>query len=128
MGADGALSQVVHITENKMARDYKRENKIYKSKPEQIERRVERNKARRHAIKEGKAKVGDGTSVEHIKPLSKGGSNSPKNTKIVSFADNSSFDRNSDKSVRKNTPGIFKKKKAKLKAGGLVDRQYLKGK
>ena len=111
-----------------MVRDYKRENEIYKSKPEQIERRVERNKARRRAIKAGKATVGDGTSVEHIKPLSKGGSSSPKNTKIVSFADNSSFDRNSDKSVRTNTPGIFKKKKVKLKAGGIVDRQYLKGK
>ena len=35
------------------------------------------------------------------------------NTKIVSFADNSSYDRNSDKSVRKNTPGIFLKKKKK---------------
>ena len=49
----------------------------------------------------------------NIKPLSKGGKNTAKNTKIVSFADNSSFDRNSDKSVRKNTPGIFKKKTTK---------------
>lgn len=111
-----------------MARNYKRENEIYKSKPEQIEARVKRNKLRRRAIKDGRAKVGDGTSVEHIKPLSKGGSNTPKNTKIVSFADNSSYDRNSDKSVRKNTPGIYKKKKVKLKAGGIIDRQYLKGK
>jgi predicted transcriptional regulator len=93
-----------------MARDYKKENE-YKAKPEQIKMRVERNKARRAAIKAGKAKVGDGTSVEHIKPLSKGGKSTPKNTKLVSFADNSSYDRNSDKSVRVNTPGIFKKKK-----------------
>ena len=92
-----------------MARDYKKEN-IYKSKPDQIKKRVLRNKARRQAIKEGKAKVGDGTSVEHKKPLSKGGTNSKSNLKIVSFEDNSSFDRNSDKSVRRNTPGIFKKK------------------
>ena len=77
--------------------------------------RVERNKARRQAIKTGKAKVGDGTSVEHIKPLSKGGKSTLSNTKIVSFADNSSYDRNSDKSVRKNTPGIFKKKKTQPK-------------
>ena len=93
-----------------MARDYKKEN-IYKSKPDQIKKRVLRNKARRQAIKDGKAKVGDGTSVEHKKPLSKGGTNSKSNLKIVSFEDNSSFDRNSDKSVRRNTPGIFKKKK-----------------
>ena len=97
-----------------MARDYKKENE-YKSTPDQIKKRVARNKARQQAIKEGKASVGDGTSVEHIKPLSKGGKNTAKNTKIVSFADNSSFDRNSDKSVRKNTPGIFKKKTAKKK-------------
>ena len=97
-----------------MARDYKKEN-LYKAKPDQIKKRVLRNKARQQAIKEGKASVGDGTSVEHIKPLSKGGKNTAKNTKIVSFADNSSYDRNSDKSVRKNTPGIFKKKTAKKK-------------
>ena len=100
----------------KKKRDYIRENKIYKSKPEQIKLRSARNKARRQAIKEGRAKVGDGTSVEHIKPLSKGGKNTRKNTKIVSFADNSSFDRNSDRSVRKNTPGIFLKKKKKKTA------------
>jgi|TARA_R100001460_G_scaffold3276_1_gene9966 hypothetical protein len=100
----------------KKKRDYKRENEIYKSKPEQIKLRSARNKARRQAIKEGRAKVGDGTSVEHIKPLSKGGKNTRKNTKIVSFADNSSFDRNSDRSVRKNTPGIFLKKKKKKTA------------
>ena len=100
----------------KKKRDYIRENKIYKSKPEQIKLRSARNKARRQAIKEGRAKVGDGTSVEHIKPLSKGGKNTRKNTKVVSFADNSSFDRNSDRSVRKNTPGIFLKKKKKKTA------------
>ena len=89
-----------------MARDYKKENK-YKARPDQIDKRVKRNKARRLAIKEGRAKVG--------KPLSKGGKNTRKNTKIVSFADNSSFDRNSDKSVHKNTPGIYKKKSVKKK-------------
>ena len=70
-----------------MPRDYQKENK-YKAKPEQIKLRGIRNKARLAAIKSGKAKVGDGTSVEHIKPLSKGG---------------------------KNTPGIFKKKTTKKK-------------
>ena len=97
----------------KKKRNYKRENEIYKSKPAQIKARVQRNKVRKAAIKSGKAKVGDGTSIEHKKPISKGGTNRPGNLKVVSFADNSSFDRNSDKSVRKNTPGIFKKKTAK---------------
>ena len=36
--------------------------------------RAARNKARRKAIREGRAKVGDNTAVDHIKPLSKGGS------------------------------------------------------
>ena len=95
-----------------MPRDYKKEN-LYKSKPDQIKKRVLRNKARRQAIKDGKAKVGDGTSVEHVKPLSKGGTNGKSNLKIVSRSDNASFDRNSDKSVRRNTPGIYRKKKTK---------------
>lgn len=40
-----------------MARDYKRENKNYKSKPDQIKMRVQRNKARRHAIKADRKSV-----------------------------------------------------------------------
>ena len=94
-----------------MPRDYKKEYKTYQGTAEQKKNRAARNKVRRQAIRDGKAKVGDGTSVEHVKPLSKGGTNSKSNLKIVSFEDNSSFDRNSDKSVRRNTPGIFKKKK-----------------
>tara|TARA_R110002051_G_scaffold306018_1_gene376369 strand:- start:799 stop:1170 length:372 start_codon:yes stop_codon:yes gene_type:complete len=113
MSQDKTKKKTVKKKTVKKKRNYKRENEIYKSKPDQIKLRSARNKARRQAIKEGRAKVGDGTSVEHITPLSKGGKNTRKNTKIVSFADNSSYDRNSDKSVRKNTPGIFLKKKKK---------------
>jgi hypothetical protein len=76
-------------------RDYKRENKEYNSKPEVIKKRVQRNKARQDAIKDGKAKVGDGTSVDHIKPLSKGGSNSKSNLRVVKAEENYSFRRNS---------------------------------
>jgi|TARA_R110000796_G_C14282429_1_gene402848 hypothetical protein len=90
-------------------RDYKKENE-YKSKPEQIRLRGIRNKAREAAIKAGKAKVGDGTSVDHIKPLSKGGSEKANNTRLISFAKNSSFQRNADSSVKKNTIGANKKR------------------
>jgi hypothetical protein len=47
---------------------------------ERRDNRVARNRARREAIREGRAKVGDGTVQNHVKPLSKGG---PKNGKTV---------------------------------------------
>ena len=91
-----------------MARDYKRENELYKSKPEQIAKRVARNKARRMMEKLGKVHKGDGKAVDHIKPLSKGGANTLSNMRVRSYNSNSSFPRNSDNSLRRNVP---KKKK-----------------
>jgi len=86
------------------ARDYQRENELYKSKPEQIKLRVARNKARREAIKAGRVEKGDGKEIDHIVPLSKGGSNTKSNTRIRSKSKNSSFSRNSDNSVKRNVP------------------------
>jgi hypothetical protein len=40
--------------------------------------RAERNRARRKAIREGRAKVGDGTVVDHKTPISKGGGKNSK--------------------------------------------------
>ena len=48
-----------------MARNYAQEYANYHSRPEQIKRRSSRNKARRLAIKAGKAKVGDGKDIHH---------------------------------------------------------------
>lgn len=75
-------------------RDYAQENK-YKSTPEQIHARVERNKARRTLMAEGKVHKGDGKEVDHTKPLSTGGSNSRSNLRVVSASANDSFRRNS---------------------------------
>lgn len=75
-------------------RDYQQENK-YKSTPEQIHKRVLRNKARRQALAKGLVHKGDNKEVDHVKPLSKGGSNSPTNLRIVSASANDSFRRNS---------------------------------
>ena len=47
--------------------------KAYNAKPENVKKRVENNAARREAIKEGRAHVGDGKDVDHIKPLENGG-------------------------------------------------------
>jgi hypothetical protein len=56
--------------------------------PAEVEKRVARNKARRHAIADGKVKVGDGLQIDHIKPLSKGGSTKDSNTRVVSTKKN----------------------------------------
>ena len=84
-----------------MARDYKRENKVTKSKPKNIKKRVERNAARRMLERLGLVKKGDGKHVDHKKPLSKGGSNKRKNLRVKGGKKNSSFARNPDKSIKK---------------------------
>ena len=61
-------------------RDYKKEYQNYHSKPKQRKNRSLRNQARR---KMG-LKVGDPREVDHKKPLSKGGSNSKSNLRVVS--------------------------------------------
>jgi|TARA_R110002167_G_scaffold234309_1_gene439543 hypothetical protein len=73
----------------------------YNRRPEIQARRVLQNKARRHAIKAGKASVGDGKDVHHIKMLAKGGSGKDSNTKVV--------DRKTNRGWRKANPGMYKK-------------------
>lgn len=75
-------------------RDYQQENK-YKSQPDQIAKRVMRNKARRDALEAGLVRKGDNKQVDHKVPLSKGGSNSKSNLRIVHHSKNESFSRNS---------------------------------
>lgn len=65
-------------------RDYEKEYDQYHSSPEQKRNRALRNNARRRALREGRAEKGDGTEVDHIKPLSKGGKNGKKNERVVS--------------------------------------------
>lgn len=63
----------------------------YQKSPEQVQKRVNRNKARRHMIKAGKARVGDGTDVMH-----KNGNaldNRPSNWKVGSRHKNRSYAR-----------------------------------
>lgn len=77
-------------------RPYKRENELYKSKPEQIAKRVERNKARKTLMDEGLVKKGDGKEVDHIVPLAKGGKNVRSNMRVKSAADNHSYPRSTN--------------------------------
>jgi 5-methylcytosine-specific restriction endonuclease McrA len=86
------------------------ENK-YKARPDQIRKRVLRNKARREALREGLVHKGDNKQVDHIVPLSKGGSNNKSNLRIVDHSENESFKRNkkgalvSQTSKRERTKG-----------------------
>jgi 5-methylcytosine-specific restriction endonuclease McrA len=90
-------------------RDYQQENK-YKSTPEQIHKRVLRNKARAEAEAKGVVHKGDGKQVDHKTPLSKGGSNAPSNLRVVAHGTNESFKRNSKGAMVSQTSRREKKK------------------
>lgn len=60
----------------------------YEASSEQRRNRSERVLARRELSKEGKVSKGDGRDVDHIKPLSKGGSNNRSNLRTLSSHDN----------------------------------------
>lgn len=70
------------------ARDYSAEYKAFHGKPEQIARRAERVKARRMMEKTGAARKGDGKDVDHIEPLSKGGTSARSNLRMRSIKAN----------------------------------------
>lgn len=65
----------------------------YHASPEAKKDRAARNKARREAMKKGKVKKGDGKELDHKVPLSKGGSRSTSNTRVVSRKKNRSYPR-----------------------------------
>lgn len=83
-------------------RPYKKEYDQYQGTEEQKKRRALRNKARAEMEKKGKVSKGDGNDVDHVRPLSKGGSSSTKNLRVKSAGANRSFSRNSDHSVKRN--------------------------
>jgi len=58
--------------------------------------------------RDGKVISRKGKDIEHIKPLSKGGSSSMSNLRLESPSDNRSFYRNADHTVKKN---VSRKKK-----------------
>lgn len=80
----------------------KKADNEYQARPEQVKKRVARNKARRHALKAGLVKKGDGKDVHHKKPLDAGGTNSKSNLSVTSEKENRSW--------RKTNPKLYGKK------------------
>lgn len=84
--------------------DSKRQ-RAYNSTEKAKKQRAARNKARREAIKDGRAKKGDGKDIDHKKPLRNGGSNAKSNTRVRSKssnrADNGSYKGMTRKGSRK---------------------------
>lgn len=66
--------------------DYRVENK-WEDTPEQVKRRVARNRARREAMKKGLVKKGDGKELDHV-GFHRTGSLDHVPTKVVSRAAN----------------------------------------
>jgi hypothetical protein len=71
-----------------MPRDYKKEYAEYHGKPEQIQNRAERVKARRMMEKTGAVTKGDGKDVDHKKPLKSGGTTTKSNLRVRSVKAN----------------------------------------
>ena len=80
-------------------RDYKKELKWDHSKPDRVKDRAARNLARSHAETKGLVHKGDKKQVDHIIPLSKGGSHKDSNTRVLSDHANESYPRNKDGSM-----------------------------
>ena len=70
-------------------RNYRAEYDNYQGTEEQKKRRAQRNAARREAIREGKAKKGDGKEVDHL-GFNRRGKLDNSNVKVVSKKKNRS--------------------------------------
>ena len=81
------------------ARPYKKEYEQQVARGEHSNR-MERQKARREMDSKGVDRKGK--DIDHKKPLSKGGTNTSGNLRLVSPSTNRSFSRNSDGSVKRN--------------------------
>ena len=81
-------------------RDYKKENEKFNSKPSERKKRSERSVARVKSNRAGTTSKGDGKDLDHRVPLSKGGSSSRGNLRVVSASENRSFARNRDGSMK----------------------------
>lgn len=80
-------------------RNYKREYELYQGTPAQLKKQAERHKARREYEK-AHGKLPDNVDVDHVKPLSKGGTSKLSNLRAVPKSKNRSFARTSTNKVK----------------------------
>jgi len=85
----------------KSPRPYKHEWTLEQGRNEKP-KRAKRAAARRSMDAKGVDRTGK--DIDHVTPLSKGGTNAPGNLKLKSPSANRSFSRNSDHTVKKNAP------------------------
>jgi len=90
-------------------RNYAQEDKTMKRRG-QDEDNANRTQIRRAAIKKGVVARGDGKDLDHKQALSLGGSNTLANTRVVSPAENRSFARNPDGSMKSQVSARERKK------------------
>lgn len=64
-------------------RNYKQEYEAFGGTPKEIKAQTERVTARRSEVKKAGGKIPKMTEVDHIKPISKGGTNDPSNLRLV---------------------------------------------
>lgn len=75
-----------HYDSRGTLRDYKEEYKRWQSSSKAKKDRASRNSARRSAIRNGRVRVGDGTSIDHIDSNPR--HNSPSNLRVMSRSAN----------------------------------------
>lgn len=73
----------------------------YQKRPENVDKRVERNQARREALREGTVHKGDGKEIDHKRMLDSGGTNARSNRRVV--------DASTNRGWRKKNPGVYGK-------------------
>lgn len=91
---------------NPKDRDYKHEHRLEMQKPKVRKLRAERQRARQALDKEGIDRKGK--DIDHVKPLSKGGTNDKGNLRLVSPETNRAFSQKKGKTVTNKNPGSRK--------------------
>jgi hypothetical protein len=76
-------------------------DKAYNARPEQVDKREMRNKARAEMARDGKVHKGDGKDVDHKKMLDGGGTNAKSNLRVV--------DKETNRGWRKRQIGAYGK-------------------